>query len=275
MDGVLKKYFKTLVDSNRLSHAFLICNTKYCNLKEELDGILSDYFFDGNNSSETLNDLIIITPTNKKIIKEDIINLKEKMMLKSQFNKNRVYIICEAEKMNEYAANSLLKFLEEPEENIYAFLITENVNKVLPTIKSRCQILSIGNKLNFDLSMYDDDLIEKSIAFINLMEDKSEDSIAHIYDYFNKKEERNIIFCFFEIGKFFYNEYLILKLEKKIEIFNNYEKIISKIARNNTEKSILNKIMIILSLENMIEYNVNINLLLDRLIFELGMINHE
>src|SRR5690606_22460227 len=39
-------------------------------------------------------------------------------------------------------ANSLLKFLEESNENNYGILITENINMVLPTIKSRCQTIS-------------------------------------------------------------------------------------------------------------------------------------
>ena len=41
------------------------------------------------------------------------------------------------------AVNSMLKFLEEPESVIYAFLTTNNENNVLPTILSRCQILRL------------------------------------------------------------------------------------------------------------------------------------
>ena len=37
------------------------------------------------------------------------------------------------------AMNSLLKFLEEPVEEVYAILTTKNINKVLPTIQSRCR----------------------------------------------------------------------------------------------------------------------------------------
>lgn len=54
-----------------------------------------------------------------------------------------IYIIHHVENMNRESINALLKFLEEPSDNIYAFLTTENEEKVLPTILSRCQHLKL------------------------------------------------------------------------------------------------------------------------------------
>ncbi len=50
-----------------------------------------------------------------------------------------VYVIHLAERMSTEAANSLLKFLEEPSDNTYAILTTNNESRILPTIVSRCQ----------------------------------------------------------------------------------------------------------------------------------------
>ena len=44
--------------------------------------------------------------------------------------------------MSVSASNSLLKFLEEPSSQTVAFLLTEQPQQILPTILSRCQILS-------------------------------------------------------------------------------------------------------------------------------------
>lgn len=66
-------------------------------------------------------DVLIVNPQKDKITKEQIIDIQMELANKSQINNNRVYIITEANKMNDYAANSLLKFLEEPQENVYAF----------------------------------------------------------------------------------------------------------------------------------------------------------
>lgn len=57
----------------------------------------------------------------------------------------KVYIINGADKLNKQSANSILKFIEEPDNNITALLVTDNLYSVMPTIRSRCQILSFQN----------------------------------------------------------------------------------------------------------------------------------
>ena len=39
--------------------------------------------------------------------------------------------------------NALLKILEEPTEGIYAIFTTKNINRILPTIISRCQVIEL------------------------------------------------------------------------------------------------------------------------------------
>ena len=53
----------------------------------------------------------------------------------------KVYILTEAERMNLEAANCLLKTLEEPPAESVLILLTTNLDALLPTIRSRCQII--------------------------------------------------------------------------------------------------------------------------------------
>lgn len=62
---------------------------------------------------------------------------------------SQVFIIRDCEKMHLNAANSLLKFIEEPQSDSYMFLLTSDANKVLPTIKSRCQIFNFPKNINY------------------------------------------------------------------------------------------------------------------------------
>ncbi len=57
----------------------------------------------------------------------------------SQLNGYRVFIIEPADMMNESASNALLKTLEEPGEKCLFLLVTHNQERLLPTIRSRCQ----------------------------------------------------------------------------------------------------------------------------------------
>jgi DNA polymerase-3 subunit delta' len=51
----------------------------------------------------------------------------------------RVFVLERADTMNDEAANSLLKTLEEPPEYVVLLLLTDRPTQVMPTIASRCQ----------------------------------------------------------------------------------------------------------------------------------------
>ena len=80
-----------------------------------------------------------------KTIKENEIQALETLFEKTSIEEKgkMIYIIHLVENMTTEAVNSLLKFLEEPGPNVYAFLTTENELKVLPTIISRTQRITL------------------------------------------------------------------------------------------------------------------------------------
>lgn len=92
----------------------------------------------------SLPNLIQIYPDGMNIKKEQILNIEEHFSAKPIYLKNNIYIINNADKLNKEAANTMLKFLEEPEDNILGFFITNNKEQMLDTIKSRCQIVLVN-----------------------------------------------------------------------------------------------------------------------------------
>jgi DNA polymerase-3 subunit delta' len=56
----------------------------------------------------------------------------------------KVFIIDEAELLDHYGQNALLKTLEEPPPHTWLFLITTEPERLLPTIRSRCQTVRFG-----------------------------------------------------------------------------------------------------------------------------------
>lgn len=79
----------------------------------------------------------------REITVDDIRSGIQFLSLKSDSNQGRILIINPADKMNENAANALLKILEEPPSNSVVFLLCQNMGKLLPTIKSRCRQIVI------------------------------------------------------------------------------------------------------------------------------------
>lgn len=86
-------------------------------------------------------DTVIIKKGGSITINE-IRKLKQKFNLKSLFSEYKICIIDDIANITIDAANSLLKFLEEPYPKTIIILITESIDLVLPTIISRCQIVN-------------------------------------------------------------------------------------------------------------------------------------
>lgn len=88
-------------------------------------------------------DMIIYDGNDVSIKKEDIEHIQTEFYKSSIEDNAKIYILKNIENASNVAMNALLKFLEEPIPGVYAILTTRNINKVLPTIQSRCQVIHL------------------------------------------------------------------------------------------------------------------------------------
>ena len=80
----------------------------------------------------------------KSIVIDQIRELSEYLELSAHQEKSRRIILIEpADSLNQSASNALLKILEEPPENTLFILITSQAQKLIATIRSRCQLLDL------------------------------------------------------------------------------------------------------------------------------------
>lgn len=84
------------------------------------------------------SDLIEIDAASNRSI-DEIRSLKEKINYQPVEGLKKVYIIDEAHMLTKEAFNALLKTLEEPPAHVIFILATTELEKILPTIISRCQ----------------------------------------------------------------------------------------------------------------------------------------
>jgi DNA polymerase-3 subunit delta' len=75
------------------------------------------------------------------VIREFLI---EQAALRPSLSARKVYVVSEAEKLNIHSQNALLKVLEEPPGYCTIILLCTRLEKLLATIKSRCQIVRFG-----------------------------------------------------------------------------------------------------------------------------------
>ena len=77
--------------------------------------------------------------------------LKERAQFKPLHGDRRVFLIDQADRANEQAANSLLKTLEEPPDHLLLIMTADNVYDLLPTIRSRSVLLNFSPLSNDDM----------------------------------------------------------------------------------------------------------------------------
>lgn len=77
------------------------------------------------------------------ISREESREIVKSLSLKPFESKNKVMIIWQPEYMHPSAANGILKILEEPTPNTYFILITNAADRLLPTIISRTQLITV------------------------------------------------------------------------------------------------------------------------------------
>ena len=302
--------YKTLVNSvknNKCSHAYLIDANGYSKSLDLSIAFAKSILCPNNytncekcnkcNQCKNIDnrefiEFKIIEADGQWIKKNQLEELQVDFSKKSIMGNKKVYIINGAEKLNVSSSNSLLKFLEEPEEGIIAILITNNIYQLLDTIISRCQILklnplknNVGNILEClgnnlynnkkDIENYinnEENLIkiEKVLEFIKYYEDNHLNSLIYINKLWNQyfKEKQEVLKAF-NILLLFYKDVFNYNLTNEVKIFKEYVKEIEYIAQKNKIDVIISKINVIMSLQEKIKFNINNNLLMDKLIIQL------
>lgn len=89
-------------------------------------------------------DVGFVLPYKRRILVDAIRHLEREANFRPFEARARTFIVDDADKMNDSAANALLKTLEEPAETTNLILLTSRPESLLPTIRSRCQTIRFG-----------------------------------------------------------------------------------------------------------------------------------
>ena len=144
--------FVHILEQNQLNHAYLfsgyfgslemalfLAKSLFCTDKQDVlpcESCRSCKLID----QEEYPDVTIVRPINQIIKTERIRELVGQFSQSGIESQRQVFIIEQADKMHLNAANSLLKVIEEPQSEVYIFFLTNDEDKILPTIRSRTQI---------------------------------------------------------------------------------------------------------------------------------------
>lgn len=314
---IIYKTFKNALENNTLSHAYLLVGEAGTNLLATVKFLAKSIICDDkdpfacNNcitclrvDSDNYPDFIVYDGS-KDTIKKDAISDIESKFEKTAFETKgiKIYILNLVENMTLEAVNSVLKFLEEPENNIYAFLTTNNENLVLPTILSRCQVMHlrpiprldvINEAIKEGINQDDAELLSYFYNDVELIEEELNNKESgknyilaknalneflealcqsHKEAIFIEQTEILPLLKSKESTRFFLDmlinffEQLLLRKNNKEVLLKSYEQRLDDLLNNltNIESSLIE----LLKGRNLINLNVNTSLLLDHLTFTI------
>jgi len=87
-------------------------------------------------------DVVIVSPEERLIKIDEIRSIEEALSFRPYEGRKKVVIVDDADSMNQPAANTFLKTLEEPPEDSLIILISSHPDRLLPTIRSRCSTIA-------------------------------------------------------------------------------------------------------------------------------------
>ncbi|PPE04790.1 DNA polymerase III subunit delta' [Entomoplasma ellychniae] len=159
----IKNNLAKLIKENRMFHSIILSGKNYAEVITVSNDLARMFFCEKTNIdndkcnackrflSNNIIDYLKIGDGNLPITKVQVQEIISRFSLTSveKFNK-KVYVIDCAENLKNDAANSLLKFLEEPPKNTFSILLTKNKTDILPTIRSRCNLINVENEKIID-----------------------------------------------------------------------------------------------------------------------------
>ena len=147
------EHFKKAIENNKISHAYIINGEKGMGKRTVAKAFAMTLLCEEKGTVPCMKchscvqaltdnnpDLIMITPDKPTTLSIDHIRqtLVNDVELKPYSNSHKVYIVEDAELMNNAAQNAILKTIEEPPEYAVIILLTTNISALLQTVLSRC-----------------------------------------------------------------------------------------------------------------------------------------
>ncbi len=312
------RYIQSAVEQDKISHAYIINGQRGAG-KKLLTRLFAMTLQCKSGGSEPCgecqsciqtkngNQPDIITVKHEKPASIGVEDIREQltgdMMIKPYSSPYKIYIIPEADLMTVQAQNALLKTLEEPPAYAVIFLLTENADSLLATIRSRCVMLKLRNikdklvkKYLMEQMQVPDYQAELCAAFAQgnigraIMLAKSEhfneikDGAIQLLKYIDEMELSEIVSAIKEINKYklevtdyldlitiWYRDVLLYKATKDVEglVFGDQLKFIKEKATRSSYEGIE---LILTSIEKAkmrLKANVNFELVMELLLLTM------
>lgn len=232
INKMFNNFFEEEGEINVSQHTTLIANNSHPNF------IVISRLFDEKNKKLT-----------NKITVDQIRKLESFIYQSSLLKLPKIILIDSADDLNKSSSNALLKILEEPKNNTYFFLLSNQLSILLPTIISRCI------KFKFNKPSYDE---FKKIILLNNININEESEIEYLFDLSNGSPGIALQLSLENISEPFEKFLEILNERKKLS--DNILKFSLELSKFNNDQYLTFLSIVRFTLLNIIKINLGINI---------------
>ncbi len=227
-------------------------------------------------------DILWIAPDGKSIKIDQIRQTQRDIGFKAVDARYKLFIIEQAEALTDQAANSLLKLLEEPINNIVSILLIENYQQLLPTIRSRAQLFSFQPQEPFVMIEASIENGSELIAMLkSIVVEWTEEIVFRKYSALQRvanqlikeQEIKDNIQLLLDMLLLWYRDLLDFKLGRvegatyKGLNYPEQSDVLKRQSKLFTEDNLINQTEGILEAKKRLDYNANLQLTLEQIIF--------
>lgn len=249
--NVVYNILNNSLENNKLAHAYLFSGISG-SLQNEAAYLLAQSLVCLNNTwacntcsnclrvkNDQYSDFIILDGSDHLIKKSEVIELQNRFSLTALEQASaKIFLIKAAHNMTVSAANSLLKFLEEPSYNVCGILISDDLEQILPTIKSRC------TELNFNALSYLDNYNMAIQAGIAPLDAYYYSKVVNKYLEINTFLDDESYILFKEIFEGFLNTFIKNPNKALLIIQNDLVKLSNKSLVNEVSKMLMDMLIV-------------------------------
>lgn len=216
-------------------------------------------------------DFKMLSPTKNFIKKEEVEKMIEDISIIPFEGGKKIFLIEDLDLARPETQNLLLKTLEEPPNYVVIIIVTSNPNKILPTILSRCQMISFYNKDKMGDLLASDDYNQIRDEIVDIIDNLIKGNQIKVFtsiDFFVKNKDK--IVEILDIMLYWFRDLAIYKETEESELLLNKDKIEKLQIHSSLDITRIYDIIYKIEITKInIERNVNFNLSIETMLLNI------
>ena len=162
----------------------------------------------------------------RQILVDQVRQLRTEAYIRPNEADRKVFVIEDAQTMNDNAQNALLKVLEDGPQYLSFLLLTENAQQLLPTIRSRCETLSLSVRFGEEVPEAGEELQATAEKLAGLLLNGEEVALMEFIAALEvKKQDKNTLLTLFDLVENALREQLPKQPRKVLPLIEHLRKV--------------------------------------------------